>query len=583
MSREFKEASQYETGRTRKAFEDLATKYAAMGEGFYEKGNAMQYNKKFSEEEQPPAAEYAGIVPQRRDNYHPNPNKNRYQDFRRPRQDADERTTSQKEYERRKNAEMKAELKALRKALNAKEDSEQEIERREDWFAARLRKYHKKLLALGLAGALGGAAGFVYGRRNSNDEKDAAVKQEKEAGQQREKAAYEKGRKEGNAQGYAAKGGWSIMPHGPFSGPLFERKYSEMFSNFQDPACISVAAMHAARSADAQERMFNYTPQQGQPQGQGYAAPQYPPAPYGYGPYPPHGYGGYPPQGQQPQQKPQPPDPLDTEIAGLKQKNTELKTKLQQVSSQNGLAALQKLQADPTTKSAMTNVNAAIGNVARGAVGGLVTMGSDAVKGLWNAGKNLVGAGDSKNMSAFSDASRMAVVKYFADNRTEDKKQKMATIDSLKKENTKLQQAIQDKEDSFGNTFYQLTQLNPMLAAAGVQAAGATANNLVRAAIGGANNVYKNVADHDLVNSDNLLPNEGEKKLTPEDQWAEMQKEEANKIAALKIKLSNDAKAQGLTDWTQLFNAECQKYGIDPTASNAYAQLVAARERAGVA
>jgi hypothetical protein len=86
-----------------------------------------------------------------------------------------------------------------------------------------------------------------------------------------------------------------------------------------------------------------------------------------------------------------------------------------------------------------------------------------------------------------------------------------------------------------------------------------------------------------LVNSDNLLLNEGEKKLTPEEQWAEMQKEEANKEAALKIKLSNDAKAQGLSDWTQLFKAECQKYGIDPTASNAYAQLVAARERAGVA
>jgi len=580
LSREFKESAQQETGRTRKAFEDLASKYAAMGEGFYEKGNAMQHNKTFSDEGQAPAAEYVGGTPQKRDNYRPN-NKGRYQDFRYQRQDSGEQSNSQKEYERRKNAEMKAELKALRAAMKEKGDPEQNQERLENWFTARLRKYHKRLATLALAGALGGGIGWAYGRRNVGNEVDAAVKQEKEAGEKKAKEAYEKGMKEGTVKGYNSKGGWSFL-NGPFGSSLFQKKYSAMFSNFQNQACKDIAIQHASRTYDTQDRMFNYNPQQ--PQAPGYAAqPQYPP-PYGYAPYPPYGYGGYPPPPQQPQQKPQPPDPLDTEIASLKQKNTELKTKLQQVSSQNGLAALQKLQTDPNTKTAMTNVNAAIGNVARGAVGGLVTMGADAAKGLWNAGKSLVGAGDSKNMSAFSEESKAAIIKYFADNNpAEVKKQKMATIDSLKKENTKLQEAIRDKEDSFGNTFYQLTQLNPMLAAAGVQAAGATANNLVRSAIGGVNNVYNKVADHNLVDPDKMLPNEGEKRLTPQQQWEAMQEEENNKIAALKIKFSNEARQQGVADWTQLFKAECQKYGIDPAASNAFSQLVAAMERTGAA
>lgn len=554
LSKEFKDSAQHEDGRMRKALEDLSDKYNAMGEGLHTNGKTMKNYRTFSEDGQEPGAEYVGLPPQKRDKFQPHKDKPQNPRYQRP---FDKQHDSRFEYERQKNAEIRAENKRLKAELQTKNDPYKMLERAENYHVARRNKDLKKGLLLMMAAGLGGLAGYGLKDYKAGKEQEAALNAEKQRsaaavdeakrkGEAYAREQYTKGKKDGQVEGLHAKPGL----HYTFPFTL------HYFSNFQDPECRRIAIQEAVSS----QRMFNYAAQQAP----SYAPQsQYPVQPGQGAPAAPYGHPG---TAQPPQQQA---DPLDAEISALKQKNAALKDKLQQVSSQNGMAALKQLQTNPDTKDTMQNFQAAIGNGVRGVAGSLWTLGKDAI------GSMMGGKEATANMSAFSEESKAAIIKYFAVNQAADvKRQKLETRDALRKENEKLEQAIDDKENSFGNTFYQIAQISPQLASQGVKSVGAGLNNLVMGAIGGVSDKYKEMTNHDLVNPESMVLNDGKQHLTAEEQLAEYQRQEREKEAKATLDYISACRNQGV-DPNQQLSADCAKYGVSLEAPDKYQQIAA--------
>lgn len=183
---------------------------------------------------------------------------------------------------------------------------------------------------------------------------------------------------------------------------------------------------------------------------------------------------------------------LDVDIASLQHDNMAKQQQLQQLQQQNLGTAMRNIsgytsQIAPITTAA-GNVVRAVGNGAFNAIG-------DAASGAWNSLKTM-----------FASDTAACVEKYFAEQPSDPKaviKQKTEVRDKLKKQNEELTEAVEDKENSLGTIFYQLSAAQPALAAQLAGNVGNVVNTGIMGAINLANQGYANLTGgKKLVNTD---------------------------------------------------------------------------------
>jgi hypothetical protein len=170
----------------------------------------------------------------------------------------------------------------------------------------------------------------------------------------------------------------------------------------------------------------------------------------------------------------------------------------------------------------MKSVMNAAGNVVRGVGSGVFNAAGDALGAAWNGAKTL-----------FASDTVSAMEKYFAEqgqDATAVIKQKTEVRDKLKEQNKELTEAVDEKENSLGTMFYQLSAASPMAAGQILGGVGNMANNAVIGGINLANQAYNNITGKQLVNTSLITTNSGTDLATQ--QAAEKAKQEADAAAA---------------------------------------------------
>lgn len=490
--------------------------------------------------------------------------------FQRPRQD-NERERQQREYEIKKVAETRAELKALKEAMKANEDPYKDAMRREDYYRARRKRDLAKLMWLGLATAGGYLAGHHFGASDKEAEMKKEAEQQKkknllsrifsdpetanmvaqhldaqaQGGMQGRQATANIGQAStqgASAQTQNASRGWVRGPINALSSMMPNEKlarraqamgnqmaavvgnatskigkaYDYVKGLFSDPESVELITKHF-NTPGMYGAVSQYTSPTTTTQPQQVHSPQQPLQSASITPTTQHPQvaqrGGASQTGDEAKIQ-----QLDSEIATLKQDNMAKQQQLQQLSQQNLAGAMRNIQNDYTARDNMKSVMNAAGNVVRGVGSGVFNAAGDALGAAWNGAKTLFASNTISEME-----------KYFAEqgqNVASIIKQKTEVRDKLKEQNKELAEAVDDKENSLGTMFYQLSAASPMAAGQILGGMGNMANNAVIGGINLANQAYNNITGgKQLVNTSLITTNDGTDLATQ--QAAEKEKLEA--------------------------------------------------------
>lgn len=546
-------------------------------------------NKFFSEEDEQGIPDYSQYnrPPARQDNDgggrydNRNDRRQRFNDrgdrgngFQRPRQDND-RERQQREYEIKKAAETRAELKALKEAMKANEDPYKDAMRREDYYRARRKRDLVKLAMLGLAGGVGYWAGHRFGAADKEAEIKKKAEEEKKAGKRfwlfsnpetgkaitryfdstpqntvpapGSNAAQNTFEQTPGAQKQDQPYGWATTPINALASFVPNQDLQQKIKNVGGKVADGISNAYNATTSSL-GRAYDYVkglfsdPESVELITRHFNAPGVPASPY-------QGTMASAPLQVQSSQQPlqsasigaQAPaqskqtqggrmssgdatkiQQLDSEIATLRQDNMAKQQQLQQLSQQNFAGAMRNIQNDYTARDNMKSVMNAAGNVVRGVGSGVFNAAGDALGAAWNGAKTL-----------FASDTVSAMEKYFAEQEQDATaviKQKTEVRDKLKEQNKELTEAVDEKENSLGTMFYQLSAASPMAAGQILGGVGNMANNAVIGGINLANQAYNNITGKQLVNTSLITTNSGTDLATQ--QAAEKAKQEADAAAA---------------------------------------------------